>query len=313
MPLSSRIVCSSLKNSESSLQILRRFVASRRFSSSIFTRCAQSNVSRYPLTEPTLVRDPEGLNCFMRFGSSKRYYSSSTRSTSSNKPSLPLPEQAVTHVSWRSYLIPGSVLAGIGGLVFFIHYNDEKRAVPKGKGEKFERSAIQGPIIGGPFSLIDTEGQLVTEKNLLGNWVLLYFGYTSSPDVGPAEVRKMANAINILESKENTKVLPVFVTIDPQRDTPSQLRAYIREFDSRILGLTGPVAAIRQMAQEYRVYFKKVDEEGDDYLVESSHNMYLMNPNMEVARSFGVEYSAEELAEAITKEMNKTKTTISSS
>lgn len=67
-----------------------------------------------------------------------------------------------------------------------------------GKGEKFERSAIQGPIIGGPFSLIDTEGQLVTEKNLLGNWVLLYFGYTSSPDVGPAEVRKMANTINML-------------------------------------------------------------------------------------------------------------------
>ncbi|KAL0333068.1 UNVERIFIED_CONTAM: protein SCO12, mitochondrial [Sesamum calycinum] len=246
MPLLSRIVCSSLKSSEASLRILRRFVASKRFSSSIFTRCGQSNVSRYRLTEPTLPGDPEGLNCFKRFGSSKRYYSSSTRSTSSNKPSLPLPEQAVASVSWRSFLIPGSVLAGIGGLVLFIHYNDEKRAVPK-------------------------------------------------------------------ESKENTKVLPVFVTIDPQRDTPSQLRAYIREFDSRIVGLTGPVAAIRQMAQEYRVYFKKVDEEGDDYLVESSHNMYLINPNMEVTRSFGVEYSAEELAEAITKEMRKTKTTISSS
>lgn len=67
-----------------------------------------------------------------------------------------------------------------------------------GKGEKFERSANQGPIIGGPFSLMDTEGRVVTEKNLLGNWVLLYFGYTSSPDVGPAEVRKMANTINIL-------------------------------------------------------------------------------------------------------------------
>ncbi|KAL0448712.1 UNVERIFIED_CONTAM: protein SCO12, mitochondrial [Sesamum latifolium] len=326
MPLLSRIVCSSLKSSEASLRILRRgdfssgsyhvlnfffflygvngsvwFVASKRYSSSIFTRCGQSNVSCYPSTEPTLVGYPEGLNCFKRFGSSKRYFSSSTRSTSSNKPSLPLPEQTVAPVSWRSFLIPGSVLAGIGGLVLFIHYNDEKRAVPKGKGEKFERSAIQGPIIGGPFSLIDTEGQLVTEKNLLGNWVLLYFGYTSSPDVGPAE------------SQKRTPRSYPYLSIDPQRDTPSQLRAYIREFDSRIVGLTGPVAAIRQMAQEYRVYFKKIDEEGDDYLVESSHNMYLINPNMEVARSFGVEYSAEELAEAITKEMKKTKTTISSS
>lgn len=71
------------------------------------------------------------------------------------------------------------------------------------------------------------------------------------------------------------------------------------------MGLTGSVAAIRQMAQEYRVYFKKVEEDGDDYLVESSHNMYLTNPNMEVVRCFGLEYSAEELSEAILKELTK--------
>ncbi|CAA0841821.1 Protein SCO1 homolog 2- mitochondrial [Striga hermonthica] len=112
------------------------------------------------------------------------------------------------------------------------------------------------------------------------------------------------------ESKQNIKVLPIYVTIDPQRDNPSHLRAYIKEFNSRIIGLTGPVSAVRQMAQEYRVYFRKVDEEGDDYLVESSHNMYLMNPNMEVTRSFGVEYNAEELADAITKEVTKANVTI---
>lgn len=105
---------------------------------------------------------------------------------------------------------------------------------------------------------------------------------------------------NEIESKQNIKILPVFVTIDPQRDNPSQLGAYLKgwffsvvkcwnidvliyfyiliiyanvEFDSRIMGLTGSVAAIRQMAQEYRVFFKKVEEDGDDYLVESSHNM----------------------------------------
>ncbi|KAJ7945390.1 Protein SCO1, mitochondrial-like protein [Quillaja saponaria] len=109
----------------------------------------------------------------------------------------------------------------------------------------------------------------------------------------------MAKAIDILESKQNVKILPVFVTIDPQRDTPSQLRAYLKEFNSSIIGLTGPVTAIRQMAQEYRVYFKKVEEEGGDYLVDCSHNMYLLNPNMEVARCFGLEYSAKDLSEAI--------------
>ncbi|KAJ0097795.1 hypothetical protein Patl1_27276 [Pistacia atlantica] len=92
-------------------------------------------------------------------------------------------------------------------------------------------------------------------------------------------------------------------------DTPAQLRAYLKEFDSRILGLTGPDSAIRQMAHEYRVYFKKVEEEGGDYLVESSHGMYLMNPNMEVVRCFGVEYTAEELALEILKQLKKTPAT----
>ncbi|XP_022844223.1 protein SCO1 homolog 2, mitochondrial-like [Olea europaea var. sylvestris] len=248
----------------------------------------------------------ESLHIVKRFGESKRFYSSSARSTRSITPPPPLPEKSTSPTPWKYFLIPGSILAGIGGLAFFMHYNDEKRAIPKGQGVKFERSAIQGPIIGGPFSLINTEGQLVTEHNLLGNWVLLYFGYTSSPDVGPAEVQKMVKSVDILESKQNLKILPIFVTIDPQRDTPAQLRAYLREFDSRIEGLTGPVAAIRQMAQEYRVFFKRVDEEGDDYLVESSQNMYLMNPNMEVVRCFGVEYRAEELTEEILKEMKKT-------
>ncbi|KAK4483619.1 hypothetical protein RD792_010819, partial [Penstemon davidsonii] len=283
------------------------FGASKRFSSSIYTRSAPNNIPPHPLNEQATIRDPEGLNCFNKFGSSKRFYSSETRSTSRSKTQLHVQEPTVTPISWRSFVIPASLVAGLGGLVYFIHKNDEKRAVPKGKGENYERSAIQGPIIGGPFSLIDTEGQLVTEKNLLGNWILLYFGYTSSPDVGPAEVEKMAKSIDILESKENLKVLPIFVTIDPQRDTPSQLRTYLREFDSRIVGLTGPATAVRQMAQEYRVFFRKVDEEGDDYLVESSHNMYLINPNMQVERSFGVEYNADELAGAITKEMKKTK------
>ncbi|KAE9601267.1 hypothetical protein Lal_00023932 [Lupinus albus] len=208
--------------------------------------------------------------------------------------------------SWGTYVVPAAVL-GFAGIAAFFRYNDERRAVPKGHRGKNDRSGdiVNGPIIGGPFTLSNTEKQTVTEHNFLGNWVLLYFGYTSSPDLGPEQVQMMAKAIDILESKQKLKILPVFVTIDPQRDTPSQLCAYLKEFDSRIIGLTGPVTAIRQMAQEYRVYFKKVEEDGGDYLVDCSHNMYLLNPNMEVVRCFGVEYDAEELSEAIWKELNR--------
>ncbi|KAL5992365.1 hypothetical protein ACLOJK_013282 [Asimina triloba] len=73
------------------------------------------------------------------------------------------------------------------------------------------------------------------------------------------------------ESKQNLKILPVFITIDPQRDSPSHLQAYLQEFDPRIIGLTGPVAAIRQIAQEYRVFFKKFDEDGDELIPSSQY------------------------------------------
>ncbi|XP_047327862.1 protein SCO1 homolog 2, mitochondrial [Impatiens glandulifera] len=237
----------------------------------------------------------------------KRFHTSNhVRNANSTKPRL-LPEQTTssTTASWNPFIVPAAVLGGIGGLVLLFHYNDERRAIPKGQGGKLERRNVEGPRIGGPFSLIDTEGRRVTEKDFLGKWVIFIFGYSSSPDVGPAELQKLTKAVQTLESKYNIKVLPVFVTIDPQRDTTSQLNAYLKEFDERIIGLTGPVHAIRSMAQEYRVYFKRVEEEDGDYLVESSHKMYLLNPRMEVTKCLGIEYNAEELADEILKEVNK--------
>ncbi|KAF9610365.1 hypothetical protein IFM89_022035 [Coptis chinensis] len=206
--------------------------------------------------------------------------------------------------SWSWVIVPAGLLmiAGVGTVV---HYNDERRAVPKGQGNERAKNTIYGPKFGGPFTLFDTEHHLVTERNLLGNWVLLYFGYTSSPDVGPEEVQKMAKVIKTLDSKQNVNLIPIFVTLDPQRDSLSQLRAYLKEFDHRIVGLTGPITAVRQMAQEYRVYFKKVEEDGSDYLIDSSHKMYLLQPNMEIVRCFGVEYGAEQLSEEILMEMSK--------
>ncbi|KAF5199565.1 Sco1-like protein, partial [Thalictrum thalictroides] len=76
-------------------------------------------------------------------------------------------------------------------------------------------------------------------------------------------------------------------------------------FDQRIIGLTGPISAIRQIAHEYRVYFKKVEEDGNDYLIDSSHKMYLLDSKMEIIRCFGVEYNAEQLSKVILTEMSK--------
>ncbi|KAG7539900.1 Thioredoxin-like superfamily [Arabidopsis thaliana x Arabidopsis arenosa] len=255
-------------------------------------------------------------NFLRRSAPSKRIqsfnYSKSTRQGHEIPDVNPLfPTVGGTQASSRSrvrYAVPAIVL-GFAGFITFLHYNDERRAVPRGQASSNSgcgcgsNTTVKGPIIGGPFTLMSTENKIVTENDFCGKWVLLYFGYSFSPDVGPEQLKMMSKAVDKLESKHNQKILPVFVTLDPQRDTPSHLHAYLKEFDSRILGLTGAASAMRQMAQEYRVYFKKVQEDGDDYLVDTSHNMYLMNPKMEIVRCFGVEYNPDELSQELLKEV----------
>ncbi|XP_078180432.1 thioredoxin superfamily protein [Carex rostrata] len=249
-------------------------------------------------TRPTRSH-PSGRFQYQRFCSNKTSYGD-------HKLEGPIHEDKEPSSTWGSYALPGAllVLAGVGTL---IHYNDERRAISKEPNASTvpERVNTNRPAIGGPFKLYDTEGNEVTEASLRGKWLILYFGYTSSPDVDPQEVKKIADVTTILDSKYNFKITPVYVTLDPQRDSPAQLKAYLEEFDSRILGLTGSVAAVRQMAQEYRVFFRKVDEIGQDYLVECSHTMYLLDPNLETVRIFGVEYNPLELADAITAEFRK--------
>ncbi|XP_039815030.1 protein SCO1 homolog 2, mitochondrial-like isoform X2 [Panicum virgatum] len=231
---------------------------------------------------------------------------SSGESSKYSRPMRQFSEQNESSPRPLIYYIAPSALLCFAGLAAFVHYNDERRAVPlaKGGGQTSvpKRCTTNRPAIGGPFKLYDTENNVVTESKLRGNWTLMYFGYTSCPDVGPAEVQKIADVIKLLESKNVIKITPLFITIDPQRDSPAQLKAYLSEFDPRIVGLTGPSSAVRQIAQEYRVFFKRVEEVGQDYLVESSHSMYLLDPCLETVRCFGVEYEASDLAEAITTE-----------
>jgi len=205
-------------------------------------------------------------------------------------------------LAFRLGIVPTALLVLISaGLL--LHYNDERRAIPKAS-QQGSANTTSKPSIGGPFTLIDYDGKLITDCEFLGHWTLIYFGYTSSPDTDPEELQKMAKVIDILELK-NLRINPVFITIDPLRDTPSQLRAYLKEFHQKIMGLTGPVNAVRQIAQVFRVYFKKTDEEGSDYLIDCSHNMYFMDPNMEFVRMFGLECNAEQLTDAIAYEVKK--------
>nr|ACG34050.1 SCO1 protein [Zea mays] len=262
-------------------------------------RCLRATAELPPLRRPRILP--------VRVYHSRGY--SSGGSSKYDRPMRQFSEQNESTSQPLIYYIAPSALLAFAGIATFVHYNDERRAVPfakvPGQTNVPKRCTTNRPAIGGPFKLYDTENNEVTESKLRGKWNLMYFGYTSCPDVGPAEVQKIADVVKLLESKYDINITPLFVTIDPQRDSPAQLKAYLTEFDPRIVGLTGPISAVRQIAQEYRVFFKRVEEVGQDYLIESSHNMYLLDPCLETVRCFGSEYEASDLAEAITTEVQK--------
>ena len=136
------------------------------------------------------------------------------------------------------------------------------------------------PMVGGPFSLIDNTGKRVTDKDYLGHYMLVFFGYTYCPDVCPTELQVMSAALDQL-GPEASRIQPVFVSIDPARDTPEVLKAYVANFGPRLMGLTGTPEEIAAIAKAYRVYYAKAGNgaSATDYLMDHSSIIYLMGPD----------------------------------
>ena len=140
-------------------------------------------------------------------------------------------------------------------------------------------NALAGTVsVGGPFHLIDDKGHAVTAADYRGRWMLVYFGYTNCPDDCPLTLQKMAVALKKLGPLAD-KVAPLFITVDPARDTAVRLASYLQNFDPRIVGLTGSDAQIATAAKAYRVYYSPAEHEksGAD-IVGHSTFVYLMNP-----------------------------------
>lgn len=131
--------------------------------------------------------------------------------------------------------------------------------------------------IGGPFTLVDSRGKTVTDQAYRGKWMLIYFGYTFCPDACPTALNNISAALEKLGS-EADKIEPLFITVDPKRDTPQVMTDYLKSFDSRIVGLTGSKTQTDAAAHAYRVYVSAQKSDGDDYLVDHSAYIYVMNP-----------------------------------
>jgi protein SCO1/2 len=154
--------------------------------------------------------------------------------------------------------------------------------------------------IGGPFRLVDQNGKTVTDADLKGKWSLVYFGYTHCPDACPTALNDIAIALDELGPQRNA-VRPVFVTVDPERDTPAVLKSYVTAFDAPILALSGTPEEIAQAAKGYRVYYAKHPEAGGDYSMDHSSVIYVMDPEGRFTASFSQENSPEEIAERLKK------------
>jgi protein SCO1/2 len=161
--------------------------------------------------------------------------------------------------------------------------------------------------IGGPFALTDQNGARRTEADFRGKLMLVYFGFTYCPDVCPTDLQQMGLAVDRLGSAGET-VQPIFVTVDPERDTAAHLRDYLPLFHPRFVGLTGEPTAVQEAARAYRVYYKKVTwDDGSDYTVDHSAFIYLMDRDGSYLGFFPPGTPAERLAETIRESLAATR------
>jgi protein SCO1/2 len=161
-----------------------------------------------------------------------------------------------------------------------------------------------GPGVGGPFSLTDMDGHAVTDATYRGRWMLVYFGYAYCPDICPTELQTISTVLDQL-GPEAVKIAPLFITIDPQRDTPQALAQYVKLFDSRLIGLTGTPEQTAQAAKAYRVYAARVTSKGlNGYLIDHTSFVYLMDPDGKLRTVFSPETSVMDMVAAVAAQIS---------
>ncbi len=175
-----------------------------------------------------------------------------------------------------------------GWVVYSFIYRPESYAVP----------------IGEAFSLVDGQGDPVTQETLKGRFLLVYFGYTSCPDICPTKLFTMTNALDTLEAsapERAAQVTPVFITLDPKRDTPERMGEYIRHFHPRFIALSGSAEEIAAAAKAYKIYYREVStDDGLDYVLDHTSYIFLMGPDGKYIAHFNTTLDSEQLAEQLT-------------
>lgn len=158
-------------------------------------------------------------------------------------------------------------------------------------------------LVGGPFQLTDQDGNAVTEQTYKGRLMLIYFGFTYCPDACPTALGVMSAALDQLDVAAE-RVVPILITVDPERDTPAVLKDYVSNFHPRMVGLTGTPEQVAQVAKAYRVFYQKAaGATGEDYLMDHTLLIYLMDGEGKYLTHFGPDAKPEQLADEIRKHL----------
>jgi protein SCO1 len=193
------------------------------------------------------------------------------------------------------FALIAAALAGLlvlvaGGLIV-VAFRDQAKGVAGGP---------LASVIGGKFSLIDDNGKPFTDAELKGKWHLVFFGYTHCPDVCPTALNDLSLALDKLGAKK-TQIGIVFISVDPERDTPAVLKSYVESFDGSIVGLTGTPDAVAQAAQDYKVYYAKHPRADGGYDMDHSALIYVMDPEGRFTATFTPDDSEDTIVSRMAK------------
>ena len=186
-------------------------------------------------------------------------------------------------------------ILGAMGLILFLYWPRERAAV-----HTAQPGAAGAAAIGGPFILSDTKGNMVTEEALLGHFSLIYFGYTFCPDICPVALENMTKAIEFA-GPAAAETQPIFITVDPERDTTEVMAAYIAHFDPRLIGLRGTPEQTQEVEHAYRVYARRVetigppDKAGGEYVMDHTGYIYLMGKDGKYITHFSADASVPDM------------------